>query len=254
MTESGKKFHAWAEQILASRQQMLDQMLTRQQDPTGHIRVAIDALVAAFYLPDIVRSFSADYPRITISVETCDDPPSLLDGRADLAIHAGPRPADELHGQRAYEYRRWLIAAPNYLSQFGVPKTPYDLHAHHCLTHNTFGSRSWGFRSRSGDEVLIEVTPYVETNSWLLLRTMVNQGLGIMLMGDTLAEADVRGGLVVPILEEFEITNAHPNGLSVWVVHAGKQRPMRLQIFADFIVRHLRGSVMVREPDDERLG
>lgn len=247
LTDSGKIFLAWAREALASRARLMDEIQTGQQEARGHIRIAIDAMVAAFYLPEMIRRFTAEYPDITISVEACDDPPSLLDGRADLAIHAGPTPADDLYGQQAYEYRRILVAAPAYVKAHGAPKTPQELRSHHCLTHRDSHATQWDFKAPDGELISMQLEPYIETNSWLLLRSMVLRGLGIMRMGAPLAGADIRNGLVVPVLEDHECLNPQGSSLSVWVVHSVKKRPLRLQLFSNFAVRYLRESVTVEE-------
>lgn len=247
LTDSGRLFLTWAKDTLASRNRLMDEIQTGQQEARGHIRIAIDAMVAAFYLPELLRRFMAEYPEITLSVQASDDPPALLDGRADLAIHAGLTPAEDLYGQQAYEYRRLVVAAPAYIKSHGLPKTPTELRNHHCLMHTHPESRQWDFKGPDGSTVSLQLDPYFETNSWLLLRSMVLRGLGIMRMGAPLASADIRAELVVPLLEDYESLNPQGSSLSVWVVHSMKKRPVRLQLFSDFAVRHLRESVAVEE-------
>ena len=48
-------------------------------------------------------------------------PPGALAEGCDIAIHTGPVPADDLIGQRAYDYLRVLCAAPAYLAAHGEP-------------------------------------------------------------------------------------------------------------------------------------
>jgi len=247
LTESGNLFLAWSRETLSSRARLMEEIHTGQQEPKGHIRIAIDTMVAAFYLPELIRQFTAEYRDIKISVEACDDPPSMLDGRCDLAIHAGPTPADDLYAQQAYEYRRILVAAPSYIKAHGAPRTPEELKFHDCLTHRHPQSKQWDFRGPDGQTSSLQLEARVETNSWLLLRSMVLRGLGIMRMGSPLAGADIRSGLVIPVLEDYECLNPEGSSLSVWVVHSVKKRPLRLQLFSDFSVQYLRKSVSVKE-------
>lgn len=247
LTEAGARFLVWARDAVEGRERMLQDLSMLQQEPVGHIRIGIDPLVGAFYLPELIRRFSAKYPRITINIEASDAPPSLLDGRADLVIHAGPLPSEDVYGQRAYEYRRRLVAAPGYIEQYGVPVTPDELHAHRCLTHRAPHSHSWSFRCPDGRQTSIDFTPYIETGSWFLLRSLVVRGLGIMSMGAPVAEADIRSGLVVPLLDDYQMMNPEGAGLGLWVVYSSKTRPLRVQLFAQFAVQHLRESLTVKE-------
>ena len=247
LTPSGRMFLDWSREVIASRERMLREIGEQQQEPRGLIRIAIEPLVAAFYLPELARRFGAQYPEITLHIEASDDPPSLLDGRADLAIHAGPVPADDLYGQKAYDYRRRLIAAPSYIQAHGQPRVPQDLLKHRCLTHSSPHARNWLFKGPDGSTTSLVLEPYLEANSWFLLRSMVVRGMGIMRMGAPLAEADIRSGLVVPVLDDHEIIGPEGEHLSLWVVYGAKKRPLRVKLFSDFAVEYLRQSVRVKE-------
>lgn len=251
LTEAGARFLTFAQDAVAGRERMLQELSMLQQEPVGHIRLGIDPLVGAFYLPELIRRFSATHPRITIGIEASDSPPSLLDGRVDLVIHAGPLPSEDVYGQRAYEYRRMLVAAPSYIKQHGTPSSPEDLHAHRCLTTQAPQSRHWAFQCPDGQKVSVDIAPFIETASWFLLRSLVVRGLGIMSMGAPLAEADIRSGLVVPVLIEHQMLNPDGAGLGLWVVYSSKKRPLRVQLFAQFAVQHLRESLTVKELECE---
>jgi DNA-binding transcriptional LysR family regulator len=251
LTEAGLRFLQWAQGVVAERERLLHDISMLQQEPAGPVRLGIDPLVGAFYLPELIRRFSAEHPRITIHIAAAEAPASLLDGRVDLAIHAGPLPSEDLYGQRAYEYRRILVAAPSYIEAYGAPRTPEDLRGHRCLTHRAPHSCTWAFRDTAGCETSVSIDPYVETDSWFLLRSLVLRGLGIMRMGAPLAEADVRNGFVVPLLEDYEVRNSEGNALGLWIVRSSRTRPLRVKLFTHFAIEHLRESVTVKELECE---
>ncbi|TXL78142.1 LysR family transcriptional regulator [Vineibacter terrae] len=247
LTEAGRMFLQWAREAVDRKERLHEQIAALRSAPEGCVRVAIDAWIASSYLPDVLKQFSAAYPEITLSVVTCDYPPDMLDGACDLAVHAGLPPRDDLVGQRAYDYRRFLCAAPAYLERHGTPRTPADLDRHKCLVHGSPAERVWMLRSKTGDVTSVAAQPYVETNSWLLLRTMAIEGLGIAHLGGPLPGADIRSGLLVRVLPELDGIPAGGSRLGVWVIHADAHPPRRVQLLARFLARYLRATISPRE-------
>lgn len=247
LTEMGRMFLDWAHETLEQRAQLFTRMRTLQEVPEGRIRIAIDGLVAASYLPEVMQQFSSQYPRISVDVETCSYPPAYLDGRCDLAIHAGTMPADDLIGRRAYEYDRRTVAAPAYIAAHGAPREPQELRRHRCLSYASPHAPDWLFRASDGTTVSVRIDPYVKTNSWFLLRSMAVNGMGIARIGRPVAEADMRDGLLVPVLEGYDAVNPEGTRLGVWIVHAERRPLLRVKLFSGFIARYLRATISVEE-------
>lgn len=246
LTEAGDELLEWARAALSDRHDLVERMQAKHSASEGNVRLAIDALTAASYLPDVLREFSALYPKITVSVTVGEDPPALLDGRCDLALHTGPAPEGRLFGQQAYEYRRFLVASPSYIEAHGAPKTPGDLSSHRCISMS--GRRpEWSFKKPDGQTVSVRVTPYVETNSYFLLHKLVVDGLGIATLGQPLAEAAMREGLMVSVLDRYECLPSEGAKLGFWVVYAEKQRTLRVRVFSEFLVKYFRKTVVVSE-------
>jgi LysR family transcriptional activator of dmlA len=247
LTEAGRLYLRWAEDAVQREAALKDGLEALRSVPRGRVRVAMDAWVASSYLPDVLRRFSADHPEITLDVLASDYPPGELDGDCDLAVHAGLSPRDDLVGRRAYDYRRFVCAAPSYIERRGVPRTPADLRQHSCLVHRSAVESVWKFRSKAGVETEFRAEAYVQTNSWLLLRTMAIEGLGVAHLGGPLPTEDIRSGLLVRLLPEFESIPIGNTKLGVWVIHANAHPPRRVELFARFITRFLRATVSSRE-------
>jgi len=248
LTEAGRLYLRWCQDALRRAAELRNGLDALRAAPRGRVRVAMDAWVASSYLPDVLKRFSAENPEITLAVFTSDYPPGELDGDCDLAVHAGLTPRDDLVGQRAYDYRRFLCAAPSYIQRRGAPRTPAELQGHACLVHRTAVESVWRFRSKSGAETEFTPEPYVQTNSWLLLRTMAIEGLGVAHLGGPLPTADIESGLLVRLLPEFESIPIGGHRLGVWVIHADSRPPRRVELFARFITRYLRATVSSHEP------
>jgi DNA-binding transcriptional LysR family regulator len=253
LTEAGQDLLEWAQDALSQRHQLIDRMQAKHSACEGNVRLAIDGLIAASYLPDVLQQFYELYPKITVSVITCENPPAYLDGRSDLAVHAGPTPSGSLFGQQAYEYGRCLVAAPSYIEKHGTPSTPADLLRHRCIFMSSSRRPEWSFKAPDGEVVPVKLHPYVETNSYFLLRNLVVDGLGIASLGRPLAEVEMREGHMAPVLETYECLAPEGSKLGFWIVYAEKRRTLRVRVFSEFLVRYFRNTVIVSEVDEPSI-
>lgn len=243
LTEAGRVYLRWADESLHRETELREMLGALQSVPRGRVRVAMDAWIASSYLPDILRQVSRDYPEITIDVLTRDYPPGELDGECDLAIHAGLSPRADFVGRRAYDYRRFVCASPSYVKGHPSLRTPADLQDHRCLVHGSVVESVWRLRSKSGIVTEFKPDAYMQTNSWLLLRTMAIEGLGIAHLGGPLPTADIREGLLVQLLSDYESLPVGGGKLGVWVIHANAHPPRRVEVFANVVTRFLRATI-----------
>jgi DNA-binding transcriptional LysR family regulator len=242
LTEAGRVYLRWAEESLRRETDLREMLGALQSMPRGRVRVAMDAWVASSYLPDMLRLFSRDYPEITVDVITSNYPPGELDGQCDLAIHAGMSPRPDLVGRRAYDYRRFVCASPSYVKGHASLRTPADLKDHRCLVHNSQPESVWRLRSKAGVVTDFRPDAYVQTNSWLLLRTLAIEGMGVAHLGGPLPTADIREGLLVQLLSNYESVPVGGGRLSTWVIHANAHPPRRVEVFANLAARFLRAT------------
>lgn len=238
LTEAGQTYLDWAREAIAGQRKLVERLEALQDAPAGRIAVAMDAWLAACYMPEILREFRKLHPQIVISVLTSGDPASRLGIDCDLAICAGKVPPSHLVGLRAYEYRRVICASPRYIKEFGAPQSPLDLAKHRCLDHAS--SQSWHFRSSNRKVTSVEIDAWAVVDSWFVLRSMAVDGLGIARMGGPLTIADIESGLLQRVMPEYESVDADGADYAVWIIHPGSTPPLRVRVFSRFALKCLR--------------
>ena len=72
---------------------------------------------------------------------------------------------------------------------------------------------------------------------------MAIEGLGIAHLGGALPTADIREGLLVQLLSDYESLPAGGGKLGVWVIHANAHPPRRVEVFANVVTRFLRATI-----------
>ncbi len=163
LTDAGTLLQARARQVLAILEDTKAEIT--DDGESGCIRVGAIPTIAPYFLPEILRRFSAAFPKATLIVQenttnallkTCSQ------GEIDLAILALPVPAKYLEIEKLFEEELLLVLPPNHpLIEKGKIKLndvkPYPfvlLEETHCLSDNIVSF----CRQRSFHPVAVERT------------------------------------------------------------------------------------------------
>ncbi|HCO25232.1 MAG TPA: hyalin [Gimesia maris] len=115
LTEAGKLLQSRAQQVLTL---LADTKAEISDDgQSGQIRVGAIPTIAPFFLPDLLRQFSAEFPKASLIVQE-DTTDHLLkrctQGEIDLAIIALPIPAKYLEVEELFEEELFLVLPPDH--------------------------------------------------------------------------------------------------------------------------------------------
>ncbi|OWT54820.1 hypothetical protein CEY11_21955 [Candidimonas nitroreducens] len=238
LTEPGRVAWNWAKATLQNYEDINDDLASLLARPAGVIRIAINHFAATVYLPPILVNFCREYPEIRLSITTTDSPVNLVQEGYDLAVHSGRVPDAGVVGVRVDEFQRVLCAAPAYLARRGVPKQIGDLDNHDCLVHSTNEPKNWFFRQ--GKKLIAHaITPYIETDTHLLLIEMARQGLGIARLSRNVVKDDLASGRLVEILPKFESVYSNGELPGLWILYPNRKVLYRTRVLIDYLAKVL---------------
>ncbi len=87
LTEAGTGFHAHAKRILADMHALEAELQSHGKGTAGKLRITIDSVHHAAWLPTVMAQFRADHPGITLEVkQVAELLPSLQHKEIDVAI------------------------------------------------------------------------------------------------------------------------------------------------------------------------
>lgn len=235
ITAEGQAYLQAARRILADLDDA-EQQIADQGAPRGRLRVSAALSHGRLCVVPLLGEFAALYPHILVDIALTDTLVDIAAGQADVAIRFGPLADSALTARKLGETRRVIVASPDYLSRFGTPQVPEDLHHHNCLNFNFRRVEPvWPF-SRAGRDVALTVKGSIEANNGETLGQLAAIGVGIARVGAFSVVQEIADGRLVPILEEF-------NPGDVEVIHAvfvgGATTPARIRAFVDFMAGRL---------------
>ena len=168
MTEAGVLLQARAQQILTivedTKAEITDDGIS------GRVRIGVIPTIAPYFLPDLLRQFSEEFPgaAVTVQEDTTDELlKNCTQGEIDLAVLALPVPAKYLEVEELFEEELLLVLPPDHplvekpkIRINDIEQLPFVLlNEAHCLSDNieTF------CRQRSFQPVSVERTSQLTT-------------------------------------------------------------------------------------------
>lgn len=115
LTDAGMLLQARAQQVLTILEDTRAEITDDGQ--SGRVRVGAIPTIAPFFLPDVLRRFSREFPRASLIVQehTTDALlKALTQGELDLAILALPVPARYLDVEELFEEELLLVLPPDH--------------------------------------------------------------------------------------------------------------------------------------------
>lgn len=181
LTDDGTLFYERAKAILRDIERAAAELSARRESVVGPLRISAPVGFGVLYLGPALFGFLRVHPGIELTLELEDRFVNLLSEGYDAVIRHGPVDDKRIIVKRLATTRRVLVASPEYLKRFGVPKTLQDLTQHRAVIYSYRGSGDWRFRS---GRKFVTVSPQtvLRVNNGVLMREAAISGLGIALL------------------------------------------------------------------------
>lgn len=203
--------------------------------PKGELIVTAPVGFGRLHVLPVAIAFLKAYPDIDLQLALSDRVVSLTDDPIDLAVRIGELPDSALLATRVGEVRRIVCAAPAYLAQRGVPRTPDDLAAHDCISFEGLASgAAWTFPKGKGSQS-VGIRSRLVVNSAEAAIEAAAAGIGITRVLSYQAAAALHAGKLREVLAD-----SAPAPAPVHLLHAsGRRPPAKLRAFLDFCAPRL---------------
>lgn len=236
LTDEGRRFLTQARQVLASWDELAEQVQSSRVEATGRLRVSVPVVFGNLFVVPTVPAFLAKHPRVELQVVLADRFVNMVDEGFDVAVRVGVLTDSSLRVRRLADGGRSLVASPRYLERRGRPRRPEDLAHHDCIVHSeSEPSVIWRFGTTRGAETPVPVKGRVSvTNSEAALE-LARQGCGCALLADWLVAGDLASGR----LERLLVRHLAPPAPVSVVLPPGRYTPIAVKRFVD----HLAGAL-----------
>lgn len=247
LTDAGAEFYQHARHSVEA----LERARAIVQRPSGKVEGRVRISVpsgAPDFLGALFGEFLLRYPDVVLEVDATNTHVDLVHGGFDLALRAGAvAPTLNLVSRKLGTGTLVCVATPGYLARAGTPKRTTDLRAHACLSPFERGetpSSSWP-RLKGGS---VRIQPRLTSNDMFVLLGAARSGLGIALLPDFLAHAEILAGKLVRVLPD-QVGARTP--ISV-VYYERELMPFAVRTLIDFIIEKGLPPVEVKRRTERR--
>lgn len=236
-TEVGKVFFDHAKKVIISLEDAEAVAANFSDTPHGTISVAAPLGAGRRIIAPLVPRFVEAYPDIDIRMRLSDRRVDILGEGHDLGFFIGTPSDSNFKMRKIMNCDRVLCASPEYISKFGMPKTPDDLlsTAHNCLLLRFPRSPEyfWVLETPKGRRKL-EVSGKYDADDGDVLTNWAIDGHGIANKPRFEVNEQLRNGTLVEILPK---TPPVSNLFGCLYPHRKLQDP-KIRYFVDYIVKH----------------
>ena len=236
LTDAGERYYEQAARILGDLEEANRGISEAGGPPRGLLRVSLPVAFARLHVAPAVSDFLKTCPDIELDLMMTDSVVNLVEERVDLAIRIGVLESSGLIARKIAPHQRVVCAGPDYLEEYGEPRTPADLTRHSCLTFAyAGGGQSWRFAGPSGEEE-VRVGGNLRADNSEVLREAAIGGSGLILMPTWLVGNDIEAGRLRAVLTDWEASQGGP-GAAIHAVYLPNRRgSKKVRAFIDFLI------------------
>lgn len=235
LTDEGSRFHQRVLRLLGDLEEAEAEAGGRAGTPSGMLHVSTSIGFGTHQLLPLLPELRRRYPRLHLDLDFNDRRVDLVAEGIDVGIRFGALGDSSLIARKIGWTTRIVCAAPAYLARRDMPGSPDDLAQHDCLIFrdaDVAHLNRWPFRTPEGRREIAVTGPYLLGDGETLYR-LAEAGLGIARLSRFVAEAALRDGRLVPLLENCHIDDQIP--LHAVYPHR-RHLPPRVSAFTDFLV------------------
>ncbi len=237
LTTAGQDFHDRCAEAVEGLVDAGQSLLSRNEAPSGLVRVAAPADFFDFFPMEWLAEFLAQHPQVRVDFVLSDASADLIADRIDVAIRGGVLEDSSLIARPVLDAGLdGLVASPAYIAARGSPASLQDLADHDCLVFaHPSGRATWRLVAHDGTNADVQVAGRLSGNTVQVLRKAALAGLGIALLPSTMTRRELRAGLLVPVLPQFR-----REGHGVHLVYASRRHlPSAVSAFIEFVAGRL---------------
>lgn len=232
-TDAGKIFYESAKKIFSILQESEAALICDRQEPKGTLRITSHYYFGEKYIVNNLKEFMGYYPDLDIDLELAERFPDLEKEKIDILFGIGFEGPEHLVRRKITSTYHLLCASPDYLKEYGTPRTPDDLKKHRYITHSIRNPNNLLRFGNYSKEIILK--PHIKLNDSQAMLHCALQGAGIVKLHNYLVEDAIKHGHLKEILKKYREPQK-----SIYVFYQ-QQKFMqpKIRLFLDFIYKKM---------------
>jgi LysR family transcriptional regulator for bpeEF and oprC len=249
LTDEGEAFLRGCQQAVVSVRTAEERVLQAQRAPRGRLAISLPLLLGKLVVLPALKQFCERYPALTVHASLTDRVVSLAEEDVDAVVRVGTLPDSRLSARKLRDVRWVTVAAPAYLAQRGIPRTPDELASHDCLKfvlpNGTVQEWQFGALGAELGAITSQGSLFCDHGEGLIEAACA--GLGVFQAHDYAVAEPLAAGRLLEVLPDF----SSPGPPVSLLVAPGRRVSVKVRAFVDFMIatfgEHARDSPLSRQ-------
>ncbi len=155
LTEAGRIYYEKVKIALNTLEAAEQEITSRNQEPSGVLKVSTTIVFGRLYLTRIVAAFLQQFPKVIVDMSVTDEHAEPITDGVDIFFRTGIIEQPNMIAKKLSDVSFRTVASPDYLQRAEKPKHIGDLAAHNCLNYKfpTNGRVfEWRFRTEGNTQ------------------------------------------------------------------------------------------------------
>ena len=235
LTEQGEILYRTAHDVFSRLAATQTRLMDSREKPTGTLKVTTTVGVGSIWLTPHLPEFLDLYPEISVELLLSDRDLDLGMREADIGIRLHRPTEPDLIQRKLFTVHNHAYAAPEYLREYGMPKSVADLDNHRIMAFGVppayLSEIDWLLKVNRPDNN--PRTPVLTINNVYGLRRAAQMGIGITTIPDYIV-GTATNLVMIPLDKD-------PPAFDTYLAYAEEMRASkRVAVFRDFVVSKAR--------------
>ncbi|WP_437562804.1 LysR family transcriptional regulator [Sorangium sp. So ce542] len=242
VTEVGQAFYERCRSVMSEVALAEAVVAEAQGEPQGLVRLSCPTGLMELVGP-ILPSFMERYPRVALQVIPTNRRVDLIEERIDIALRVRTKLDTDatLTRKTLAKSRRLLVASPALARRLGGAPEIAALASVPTLSQSEqAGGDAWELVGPDGQTHVVHHAPRLSCGDFAALREAAIAGLGVALLPDHIAAADLRAGKLVRVFPEWYVTE----GIVHLVFTSRRGLPPAVRALIEHLASHIHDDVM----------
>lgn len=238
VTESGQIFYRHARALLDEMEAAEAAIQIRKTSLSGQVTISCSVGAAQFAIKDLILEFLNDNPKVKVVQQVTNQAVDLVSSGIDLAIrgHIDALPDSSIIQRHLTTVSWHLFASPEYLSNTGTPKSPYDLYKQRSLKVGWQPATGhWTLQNKDGVKTTISFNPQYCSDDMGSLKYAAIEGLGLVSLPAYVCRQEISDGTLVRVLPDWTTGKAQFS----LMMPSRKGQPASVKVLADYLLEQL---------------
>lgn len=234
-TEAGLLYIRTFRRILAELEETEHQLLAREQQPAGVVRINAPVVFGQKHLAPWLAELAERYPALQIELTQTDEFVDPFAGAADLVFRIGPLQDADLHVRVVDHSQHHLAASPEYIKRHGMPQHPEQLLQHNCLVYKgSYGAQRSYFQANDGASQVLSLSGTLYANNAETLVSAALNGAGIVMMPDWQIGEYLLNEQLISVLPHYQVAPAQQQSVIAILYPRTRFLPLNIRTVIDF--------------------